>query len=312
MRHLSFGFLMISALSVNSDALCAQTSWTAVERTIGRSGVPQAGDVLRFNFPRSDLRVVLDGVQLRPNLVLRSWVSFKRMPDGPASRLTFDTTSEVRPRWTPDGQSVVYVVNGQHVLRQRRADGTGETSTVLDAGKPVLEGQWSRDGRWLIARTGGLPLLAELPHLQPDVALVDLRMPEVGGLDLFRAIREAHPTCHVILMTAHTTVDSAIEAVKLGALDYLGKPFDWDRLHAEGSHQGRAFAFDVPPGTQDTASVQAAMMQNLATGREPQTCRRGCRRLRPQRATSRSKIRRRTGSTTPISTKCSRPKGSQR
>src|SRR6187401_3572892 len=69
----------------------------------------------------------------------------------------------------------------------------------------------------VIARTGGLPLLAELPHLQPDVALVDLRMPEVGGLDLFRAIREAHPTCHVILMTAHTTVDSAIEAVKMGA-----------------------------------------------------------------------------------------------
>jgi len=82
MRHLSFAFLIVSALSVNSGALCAQTSWTAVERTIGRSGVPQAGDVLRFNFPRSDLRVVLDGVQLRPNLVLRSWVSFKRMPDG--------------------------------------------------------------------------------------------------------------------------------------------------------------------------------------------------------------------------------------
>ena len=49
--------------------------------------------------------------------------------------------------------------------------------------------------------------------------------------------------------------------------------FDWDRLHAEGSHQGRAFAFDVPPGTQDTASVQAAMMQNLATGRAPQSFR---------------------------------------
>jgi two-component system response regulator HydG len=82
----------------------------------------------------------------------------------------------------------------------------------------------------VITRTGGLPLLAELPHLKPDVALVDLRMPEVGGLDLFRAIREVHPTCHVILMTAQATVDSAIEAVKLGALDYVSKPFDWDRL----------------------------------------------------------------------------------
>jgi DNA-binding NtrC family response regulator len=86
------------------------------------------------------------------------------------------------------------------------------------------------EGFDVLSRTGGLPFLAELPHLKPDVALVDLRMPEVGGPDLFRAIREAHPTCHVILMTAHTTVDSAIEAVKLGALDYLSKPFDWDRL----------------------------------------------------------------------------------
>jgi len=82
----------------------------------------------------------------------------------------------------------------------------------------------------VVARTGGLELLAELPQLKPDVALVDLRMPEVGGFDLFRAIRDAHPTCHVILMTAHATVDSAIEAVKMGALDYVGKPFDWDRL----------------------------------------------------------------------------------
>jgi two-component system, NtrC family, response regulator HydG len=82
----------------------------------------------------------------------------------------------------------------------------------------------------VITRTGGLQLLAELPHLKPDVALVDLRMPEVGGLDLFRAIREVHPTCHVILMTAQATVDSAIEAVKLGALDFVSKPFDWDRL----------------------------------------------------------------------------------
>jgi Tol biopolymer transport system component len=98
-----------------------------------------------------------DGSRLAIGLSTNSgddiWV--KRMPDGPASRLTFDTTSDVRPRWTPDGQSVIYVINGQHVLRQRRADGTGETTTVLDAGKPVLEGQWSRDGRWLIARTGG-------------------------------------------------------------------------------------------------------------------------------------------------------------
>ncbi len=55
-------------------------------------------------------------------------------------------------------------------------------------------------------------------------------MPEVGGLDALKAIRAAQPECRGILMTAHAEVDSAIEAVKLGAMDYLSKPLDFDRL----------------------------------------------------------------------------------
>src|SRR5712691_2236515 len=82
----------------------------------------------------------------------------------------------------------------------------------------------------VIARADGRQAIAELPTLNADVALVDLRMPEVSGLEVLRAIHDAYPACQVILMTAHATVDSAIEAVKLGALDYLSKPFDFDRL----------------------------------------------------------------------------------
>jgi len=82
----------------------------------------------------------------------------------------------------------------------------------------------------VIARGGGREVLAELDTLAADAAIVDLRMPDVGGLDVLRAIHEADPTCGVILMTAHATVDSAIEAVKLGALDYLSKPIDFGRL----------------------------------------------------------------------------------
>ncbi|MSO31088.1 MAG: sigma-54-dependent Fis family transcriptional regulator [Acidobacteria bacterium] len=78
--------------------------------------------------------------------------------------------------------------------------------------------------------SGGRSVLAELPALRPDVALVDRNMPEVGGLDILRTIREIDPGCQVILMTGDATVDSAIEAVKLGALDYLSKPLDFDRL----------------------------------------------------------------------------------
>ena len=60
--------------------------------------------------------------------------------------------------------------------------------------------------------------------------LVDLRMPDVGGLDVLRAIRDIDPRCQVILMTGYASVDTAVEAIKLGAIDYLSKPLDFARL----------------------------------------------------------------------------------
>ena len=82
----------------------------------------------------------------------------------------------------------------------------------------------------VITNVSARDALARLAELSPDAALIDLRMPEVGGIDVLRAVREAQPQCQVILMTAHASVDSAIEAVKLGALDYLSKPLDLERL----------------------------------------------------------------------------------
>jgi len=68
-------------------------------------------------------------------------------------------------------------------------------------------------------------------RLRPvDLVLLDLRMPGVTGLDVLRAIRDISPKCKVVLMTGFGTIDSAVEAVKLGALDYLTKPFDLQRL----------------------------------------------------------------------------------
>jgi DNA-binding NtrC family response regulator len=78
----------------------------------------------------------------------------------------------------------------------------------------------------------GHPALADIPDVRPDVALVDLRMPELNGLEVLRAIRTLEPECAVILMTGHASIDSAIEAVRLGALDYLTKPLDFERLGA--------------------------------------------------------------------------------
>lgn len=85
-------------------------------------------------------------------------------------------------------------------------------------------------GFTVVTSADAVDAIARIAEVAPDVALVDLRMPEIGGLDVLRAIRAGQPQCQVILMTGHAEVDSAIEAVKLGALDYLSKPLDLERL----------------------------------------------------------------------------------
>ena len=62
------------------------------------------------------------------------------------------------------------------------------------------------------------------------MAFVDLRMPETNGIELLRQIRDTVPACEVVLMSGFATIDSAVEAVKLGARDYLTKPLDFDRV----------------------------------------------------------------------------------
>lgn len=83
-----------------------------------------------------------------------------------------------------------------------------------------------------VTREDGRAALAALSELKPDAVLVDLQMPELSGLDVLRAIKASDPDCQVILMTGAASIDTAVQAIKAGALDYLTKPFDFDRLKA--------------------------------------------------------------------------------
>jgi len=69
-----------------------------------------------------------------------------------------------------------------------------------------------------------------LETMRPDVVFSDVRLPGMNGIDLLRRIREFDAAIPVVIMTAHGTIEGAVEAVKLGAFDYLKKPVDLEEL----------------------------------------------------------------------------------
>jgi two-component system, LuxR family, response regulator FixJ len=78
----------------------------------------------------------------------------------------------------------------------------------------------------------GKVFLDVLPEIHSGCIVTDVRMPDVTGIDLLRRVREQHPDLPVILITGHGDVPLAVEAMKLGAADFLEKPFDDDLLIA--------------------------------------------------------------------------------
>ena len=84
---------------------------------------------------------------------------------------------------------------------------------------------FGKDYQIVTAKTGE-EALSEIERSSPGLALLDIRMPKMSGLDVLRRIKEDYPELPVILMTAHSDTDTAIEAMKLGAFDYITKPFE--------------------------------------------------------------------------------------
>ena len=94
----------------------------------------------------------------------------------------------------------------------------------------VLAAQLSRDGYEVHTAEDGEAALAFLKEHHIDVVITDLRMPRLGGMDLLRSALREDPTLPVVILTAHGTVDTAVEALKTGAFDYISKPFDQDEV----------------------------------------------------------------------------------
>lgn len=63
-----------------------------------------------------------------------------------------------------------------------------------------------------------------------DVAVVDFQMPGMDGSQVLKTLKEKHKYLEIIMLTGHATVDSAVECTKLGAFNYLEKPYDFENL----------------------------------------------------------------------------------
>ncbi len=96
--------------------------------------------------------------------------------------------------------------------------------------RKILAAQLSRDGYDVLLAEDGEQGLALLRENHIDLVVTDLKMPKVDGMTLLREALRESPDLPIVMITAHGTVDTAVEALKLGAFDYLTKPFDKDEV----------------------------------------------------------------------------------
>ena len=120
----------------------------------------------------------------------------------------------------------------------------GEVKQVLVADdednlRRVLRAQLERDGYEVHCVADGEAVLQAMAEHHIDVLITDLRMPKLDGMQVLKSVSERYPNVPVIMITAHGTVDTAVEALKVGAFDYVTKPFDQAELRRVVSKAAR-------------------------------------------------------------------------
>jgi two-component system NtrC family response regulator len=108
-----------------------------------------------------------------------------------------------------------------------------ETVLIVDDEKnypPILSAVLEEEGFETLTAYSGKEALSVLKSSDVDLVLTDMKMPAMDGIELLERIKEKNPGLPVIMMTAHGTVEKAVEAMQKGAYNYILKPFDNERL----------------------------------------------------------------------------------
>ena len=109
---------------------------------------------------------------------------------------------------------------------------TGEILVVDDDGRmrDLVAKVLTREGYSVRALPRGQDVLSALQEMPADLVISDIRMPGMDGMTLLQEVRRVSPETSVVLMTAFGSIDSAVQAIKAGAYDYLPKPFKLDEI----------------------------------------------------------------------------------
>jgi two-component system nitrogen regulation response regulator GlnG len=132
----------------------------------------------------------------------------------------------------------------------------------------VLEKALGQAGMDTTAFDNGDSLLLQLELAQPDVIVSDIRMPGIDGLSLLSKLQESHPGLPVIITTAHSDLDSAVESYQRGAFEYLPKPFDIEevvavtqRALAQAQERNHELSTETPSAPTEIIGAAPAMQE---------------------------------------------------
>ena len=96
--------------------------------------------------------------------------------------------------------------------------------------RQVMAGELKRFGYLVETASSGAEALTRSEAREPEIVLLDLRLPGMDGIDILKALRDRIPAAEVIMLTGHGTIDTAIDSIRMGAFDYITKPCPLDEL----------------------------------------------------------------------------------
>lgn len=107
----------------------------------------------------------------------------------------------------------------------------------------------------ILTASSGEEAVFQVAKEELDLVLLDIKMPGIDGVETLRQIKKIKPDLSVIMISAHGTLKTTVEAAKLGALDSIAKPFDLEEMKAviRGAVETKAAGNDLPQKTQKTA-----------------------------------------------------------